>query len=110
MDFKQLFQEAINSNELNKIDEYVSGGLQDKIYSILKTHGFDCDSSTEEISDFLSDTSKTLKYRDIQQLAKDFSKGTNCKRHMLQKIFSPKRKKAYKSSEKISYVDGDGDF
>lgn len=109
--FRELFFEAIAEYELSKLDEYVSGQVQDKIFNILKTQGFDCGSNEDEVADFLSDTSKLLKHRDIVELSKAFFNGSNCKRHALQKLFSPKRKKSYKSSQKAGRIDlEDGDF
>ncbi len=109
--FKELFFEAVAEYELSKLDEYVSGQLEDKIFNILKTHGFDCSSNEDEIVDFLSDTSKLLKYRDIVELAKTFFEGKNCDRHLLQKVFNKKRKEKYKTKkpkyERGSWGDGE---
>ena len=97
--FKRLFFEAVSEYELSKLDEYVSGQLEDKIFNILKTQGFDCSSSEDEIVEFLSDTSKVLQYRDIVELSNSFFQTKNCERHLLQRVFSPKRKNKYKTKQ-----------
>jgi len=90
MTFNKLFYETIKT-DINKLDEYVSGQLEDKIFGVLKDNGFDCESTKDEVHEFLSSTSKTLRSRDIEELVVSFFDG-NCTRHLLQKMFGKKRK------------------
>ena len=83
-----------NNNDIDRLDEYVSGKVMDKVYGILKAYGFDCNSQEDDIIDFLTKNSKKLKYHEIEELAKEFF-DDNCDRHLLFKMFSPKKKKMF---------------
>jgi len=84
-------REEYKTYDIEKIDEYVSDKVMNKVYGILKAYGFDCSSTEDYIIDFLVKTSKKLRYHEIEELAKDFFDG-NCDRHLLFKILSPKKK------------------
>ena len=83
MNYTQIFEQALYL-------EYVSGALEDRIFNILKDNGYDCTSNLDEVKEFLITTSRTLKSRDIDEVAEKFFQN-NCDRHFLQKIFGKKR-------------------
>jgi len=84
MEYRELFEKALY--------EYLSGNLETKVINVLKDNGFDCNSTEEEVNDFIVSTSKTLKNRDIDEVVIKFFSDGNCNRHFLQKMFGKKRK------------------
>jgi len=81
--YTKIFEDALY--------EYVSGRIEDLVFAALKDNGYDCNSTADEVHDFISDTSKTLKSRDIEEITAKFLAG-NCDRNILQKMFGKKRK------------------
>ncbi len=45
-------REEYKTYDIEKIDEYVSNKVMDKVYGILKAYGFDCSSTEDDIIDF----------------------------------------------------------
>ena len=95
MNYKKLFENALYDDK-KKVDEYFSGNVADIVFNTLKDNGFDCTSTFKEVRNFIEDTSHRLKWRDIEEIAKEFFLQDNCDRNFLQKLFGKKAKKAYR--------------